>query len=313
MRRISLILLAVASLIPCFPGKAIAQLSCFYNEQTYRIATCTSECNSQFCGRTLPFLGKKSRGVGLFVTYHQTGDANGQGTITIGPGQTEGIDPIRFWAPTRNATLYMYVDEIPDYAVSVQIRKADGTQLAEMSGRPNEEFSIDLPDAGEYRVNMVHRNTTPGGPTVAYVPTAYLVPTIKPDLAGNTRDRALNLGALVPGRPLEATEFLQRVFLRNTDGTSAGRLSVDDTADWYRFTTSRRGRIKANFRSEPVLESSDVPIAFGFGSDGDPVAIPVEGTVRDAGTHYLAVKSPEVFQAREFGHSYRFEITFEPE
>jgi hypothetical protein len=290
---------------------AAADLICTPTPTEYKIAMCSSQCNSNFCGYSLPLLGKKTEAAGNFITYHMTGDLNGIGTVTIPVGMTEGRVGMRFSADKHTA-VQVSVDEIPDYSIHVQVRREGGDTLYESIAAPNETFTFELPDDGVYILAVIHSAGAPGGRSVQFIPTVSLLPSVKQDTAGNSKAAAKDLGPLVKDGRISGEEFLQRVAARSDDGNLKGGDLVHDNVDWFKFTTATAGRIKAEFKNKPLLQSNDISVVFGLADAGGPSPIPETGIEIEAGTHYLAAKAVEGVVVREFGHHYTFAVTFEP-
>lgn len=303
--------LAVAVVLGSFECSA-ADLICAPTPTAYKIAMCSSQCSNKFCGYSLPLLGKKTEAAGNFITYHMTGDLNGVGTVTVPVGDTEGRVAMRFQAEKYTA-VQVSMDEIPDFSIHVQVRREGGDTLYDSISAANESFTFELPDEGWYHIVVIHSINAPGGRSVQFIPTVTLIPTVSADTVGNSKTAAKDLGTLTRENRITGNEFLQRVAARGEDGNLKGSDLAYDPVDWYKFTTTTPGKLRLlDYKSTPLLQSSDIPVIFGIADAGGPSVIPEGGVDIEAGTHYLAAKAMEGIVVKEFGHHYRFTVAFEP-
>jgi hypothetical protein len=284
-----------ASAQQCFPPPA-------------RIAICNFECSSNFCGWEIPLLGKRS--VGSFITYNTKGDPK---PIVIPPGQNEATDYWRLYITSANASLHVYIDEQPDFSWEVIVNQQNGPFQFVSDGNANETFTLDDIPQGTFIVSVIHRLADPGGNTANYVPTIYVVPTVKPDLAGSDPQHAHNIGT-VSANPLTIDSFLERVFERALDGTQTGKFTVQNDVDWLQFDAPSDGVLKVVFTPTAILDSVDVPMSVQYsgGQTIPTLPIPAEGIpVSKGSNNYIIVQaSPGITD--EYGYSYHLEATFSP-
>jgi hypothetical protein len=159
--------------------------------------------------------------------------------IYLSAGMDENWHVYQIEVDQAESTLYFYIDEQPDYSLFVDIRDANGTQVALSQGNANETMSVPLKDGGVYYLRVIKQRGTPGGDQANYVPTLYLFPTVQPDAAGDTEATAFNVGTMAPGGSssyFEKFEYLQFIEKRDlVSGNLVADMLVSDTKDFYRF------------------------------------------------------------------------------
>lgn len=230
----------------------------------------------------------------------------------IPPGQNEARENIRFEVPTEDSSLHYMMDETPDFALYISVRQVGGPFAKEFRGASNERHVIDLP-RGAFVLSVIHQRTAPGHGRANYLPTIALLPTAKPDEAGDTRQAAADLGGLRRGEKTSVTGYLQAFRTPLSDGSPGGPNAANDYADWYRITTTQQGKLRSSFSRQNVLESDDQPIALGLIRSPVqyvPEPFPSDGVDLAPGTYYVTLGAP-VDIVREFGVKYRLDIALD--
>jgi hypothetical protein len=291
-----------------FSSPVMADVPCFPTGGS-RIAICSSSCSGAYCGYNLPFAGK--RAFGTFVSYYTTSDAK---PLSIPDGQNQVQQYMRLTIPTAGASLHMSIDEGPDFCCWVQVRREGGAYFKEFKDNANENFTLDDLDPGNYIIGVIHDRSVQGGPTATYVPTVYLVPTVKSDLAGGTPQTARDLGAISKDKPFDVDAYLQRITERTLEGNPTSTSVMNNDADCYRIIAPGPGFLKVDFQRTSVLDSDGVQANVGSETEFSqaPIALPKEGLLVKGGPQYLVVWASPQTSDGEYGLKYHLHVVFVP-
>ncbi len=278
------------------------------------VAICSSSCSAAYCGYQLPLAGKKFRG--NFIAYYGRGDNK---PITIPNGANEAVNLMRIYVPSDRVSLHFYIDKSPDFSIAVQEKREDNTgEPYESIGNANEDFTLDDLKPGYYIIRIIKKRGTPGGNSANYVPTVYLLPTLRQNSAGAGPDNAKMIGTIAAGPPIVVDENLQTLWKRDNTGQLNGDMYIDNREDWFRFTAPSRGILKAalsfNSTLEPIAEKPTVGYYAG-GVQQTPSDIPHAGLLIQAGnSNYIVVKVPTgPIGNYEFSYRYHLELSFTPQ
>ena len=146
------------------------------------VAICSSSCSAAYCGYQLPLAGKKSRG--NFIAYYGRGDNK---PITIPNGANEAVNLMRIYVPSDRVSLHFYIDRSPDFSIAVQEKREDNTGetlQSPLEMRPRDFTSDRILKPGYYIIRIIKKRGTPGGNSANYVPTVYLLPTLRQNSGG---------------------------------------------------------------------------------------------------------------------------------
>jgi hypothetical protein len=267
-----------------------------------RIKICSYRCSNKGCAYGLVFSGE--RRFGKFMTYYTRDDGK---PIIVPNDRNEFEHQIEFSVSTDEASLHMELDEQPDFSLYVKVETTGFSK--EFRGVANESIVLDDLKRGQYTIRIIKEVSAPGGRTANYVPMIYIIPTVKNDEAGDTREKAKTLGSLSLNGQIEVDDYLQEFDERGPDGRT-GKPAIKDRQDVFQIRTTVAGVLHSQLKRMSILDSDSVPISVSYLTAIGPEPIPDTGRPIEPGEHYVMVAAhPNTIYADEYGIRYHLNLS----
>jgi hypothetical protein len=263
-----------------------------------------------FCGYSADHLSERYQG--HYVSYVGRYPAH---PLVNKDGQ-EAKDGYQLPINADDSTLYVNLDEKPDWSIGMRLQNCLGCPSKEYGGNANDRIQIDHLKKGVYYLSIVHPPHEHGVDTADYDSIIYVLPTLEPDDAGTAPGGAKAIGELSPTHTSLSVDGYVQEFSGRQDNGAPGSPIAADAIDWFKVHVTSKGLLKATVRTS-AIPATDMPeLLIQYSPDSSNMNIgrmKPGGEQVQPGDHYVSfgMQNGVSFHLYEYSVKYQLDLSFQ--